>query len=145
MTAAIPEQQGSSSVVERTPAPPLPPSPSAPPTTAPYQPPPPYPPPAARNATPSDGRAIISVAASVLGILLGLPFGLPGLALGTFGYFMGRSAISRIDGAPGTSRGRSLAVTGWVLGIVATAIGAVVSLAWLVLILVSISSPQTFE
>jgi hypothetical protein len=85
------------------------------------------------------------VTASVLGILLGLPFGLPGLALGTYGYFRGRSAVSRIDGASGGSGGRSLAVTGWVLGIVATAIGAVVSLAWLVLILVSLSTPQTFE
>ena len=87
----------------------------------------------------------MSVTASVLGILLGLPFGLPGLALGTYGYFMGRSAVSRIDGAAGASGGRSLAVTGWILGIVATAIGAVVSLAWLVLILVSLSTPQTFE
>jgi hypothetical protein len=87
----------------------------------------------------------MSVAGSVLGILLGLPFGLPGLALGTYGYFMGRSAVSRIDGAAGASGGRSLAVMGWVLGIVATAIGAVVSLAWLVLILVSFSTPQTFE
>src|SRR4029077_9543065 len=82
---------------------PLPLPPSAPPTTAPYQPPPHYPPPAIRNTGPSDGRAIISVTASVLGILLGLPFGLPGLALGTYGYFMGRSAISRIDGAAGAS------------------------------------------
>jgi hypothetical protein len=87
----------------------------------------------------------MSVAASVLGILLGLPFGLPGLALGAYGYFMGRSAMARIDGASGASGGRSLAVTGWILGIVATAIGAVVSLAWLVLILVSLSTPQTFE
>ena len=131
--------------IERPLAPPLPPPPSTPPTTAPYQPPPHYPPPAIRTTGPSDGRAIISVAASVLGILLGLPFGLPGLALGTYGYFMGRSAVSRIDGAPGASGGRSLAVTGWILGIVATAIGAVVSLAWLVLILVSLSTPQTFE
>jgi hypothetical protein len=131
--------------IERPPAPPLPPPPSAPPTTAPYLPPPHYPPPAIRNTGPSDGRAIISVTASVLGILLGLPFGLPGLALGTYGYFMGKSAISRIDSAPGAPGGRSLAVTGWVLGIVATAIGAVVSLIWLVLILVSFSTPQTFE
>jgi len=131
--------------VERPPAPRLPPPPSAPPTTAPYPPPPHYPPPAIGNRAPGDGRAIISVTASVLGILLGLPFGLPGLALGSYGYFMGKSAISRIDGAPGVSGGRSLAVTGWVLGIVATAIGAVVSLVWLVLILVSLSTPQTFE
>jgi hypothetical protein len=112
---------------------------------APYHPPPPYPPPRLAGATPTDGRAITSVAASILGILLGLPFGLPGLALGPTGYFLGRSAIARIDSAPGTSGGRSLAVAGWVLGIAATAIGALVSLAWLVLILVSISTPQTFE
>jgi hypothetical protein len=58
-------------------------------------------------------------------------------------YLLGRSAIGRIDGAPGTSSGRSLAVTGSVLGVVATAIGAVVTLAWLVLILVSISTTPT--
>jgi hypothetical protein len=52
--------------------------------------------------------------------------------------------VARIDAEPGTARGRGLAVTGWVLGIVATAIGAVVSLAWLVLILVSLASDQTF-
>jgi hypothetical protein len=85
------------------------------------------------------------VAASILGILLGLPFGVPGLALGPLGYFMGRAAIARIDAAPGTAGGRSLAVAGWVLGIVATAIGAVVSLAWLVLLLVVISTPPTFQ
>jgi hypothetical protein len=79
-----------------------------------------------------------------MGILLGLPFGLPGLALGPMGYFLGRSAVARIDSAPGTAGGRSLAVTGWVLGIVATAVGAVVSLAWLVLLLVVISTPPAF-
>jgi hypothetical protein len=79
-----------------------------------------------------------------VGILLGLPFGLPGLALGPLGYFMGRSAITRIDSAPGTAGGRSLAVTGSVLGVVATAIGAVVSLVWLVLLLYVIAAPPTF-
>jgi hypothetical protein len=58
-------------------------------------------------------------------------------------YFLGRSAIGRIDSAPSTSSGRSLAVTGSVLGVVATAIGAVVTLAWLVLLLVSISTTPT--
>jgi len=88
---------------------------------------------------------MISIAASILGLVLGLPFGLPGLVLGTLGYFMGRSAISRIDGEPGTAGGRGLAVAGSALGIAATAIGAIVSLLWLVLILVSLSTPQTFE
>jgi hypothetical protein len=113
-------------------------------TTVPYHPPPPYPPPGLGRAAPTDGRAITSLVASIFGILLGLPFGLPGLALGPLGYFMGRSAIARIDAAPGTAGGRSVAGMGWVLGIVATAIGAVMSLVWLVLLLVVISAPTTF-
>ena len=120
------------------------PSPVGPPTTTvPYHPPPPYPPPGLGRVAPTDGRAITSLVASIFGILLGLPFGIPGIALGPLGYFMGRSAIARIDGAPGTSGGRTVAVMGWVLGIVATAIGAVVSLVWLVLLLVVISAPTT--
>jgi hypothetical protein len=114
-------------------------------TLVPYHPPPPYPPPELGRAAPTDGRAITSLVASIFGLLLGLPFGLPGLALGPLGYFMGRSAIARIDAAPGTAGGRSVAVMGWVLGVVATAIGAVVSLVWLVLLLVIISAaPTTF-
>ena len=113
-----------------------------PPAVAPYHPPPAYPPPAAGRSAPTDGRAIISLLASMFGIVLGLPFGLPGLALGPMGYFLGRSAIARIDGADST-RGHGLAVAGSVLGVVATVIGAVVSLAWLVLLLVALSTPPT--
>jgi hypothetical protein len=114
-----------------------------PPSVAPYFPPPTHPPPAVGAGEPTDGRAVTSLVAAIFGILLGLPFGLPGLALGPMAYFLGRSAIGRIDSAPGTSGGRSLAVTGCVLGVVATAIGAVVTLAWLVLLLVSISTTPT--
>lgn len=144
MSISNPEPAGSHSVVETSPDLPPPPITSAPPTVAPYHAPPPYPPPGLGRAAPTDGRAITSLAASILGILLGLPFGLPGLVLGPLGYFMGRAAVARIDSAPGTAGGRSLAVTGWVLGVVATAIGAVVSLAWLVLLLLVMSTPTTF-
>ncbi len=143
MTAPGPEPAVLPGAVE--PIPPAPESPpsSGPPKAAPYFPPPPYPPPVLTTAPPTDGRAIISLASSILGVLLGLVFGLPGLALGPLGYFMGRSAAARIDGEPGTAGGRGLAVTGWVLGIVATAIGAVVSLVWLVLILTAFAADQT--
>ena len=145
MSLPSPEPAGSRGVVEESqddaPPPPI----SSRPSIAPYHPPPPYPPPSLVRATPTDGRAITSLAASILGILLGLPFGLPGLALGPLGYFMGRSAIARIDGAPGVAGGRGVAVAGWVLGVVATAIGAVVSLAWLILLLVGMSAQQSFE
>jgi hypothetical protein len=114
-----------------------------PPSVAPYRPPPAYPPPAVGRSSPTDGRAITSLIASILGILLGLPFGLPGLALGPLAYFLGRSAVARIDAEAGRSGGRGLAVAGSVLGVVATAIGAVVSLAWLVLLLVAISTQPT--
>jgi hypothetical protein len=116
---------------------------SQPPTVAPYHPPPTYPPSGIGRTMPTDGRAITSLVASLMGTLLALPFGIPGLALGPLGYFLGRSAIARIDAAAGASGGRALAVAGSVLGIVATAIGAVVSLVWLVLILVAISTTPT--
>ena len=80
---------------------------------------------------------------AIFGILLGVPLGLPGLALGPLAYFLGRSAMARIDGAGGTLSGRGVAVAGSVLGVVATAIGAVISLAWLVLLLVAISATPT--
>ena len=114
-----------------------------PPGVAPYHPPPAYPPPSGGGGAATDGRAIISVVAAAFGILFGLPFGLPGLAFGPMAYFLGRSAISRIDEAEATASGRGLATAGSVLGVVATAIGAVVSLAWLVLLLVAASATPT--
>jgi hypothetical protein len=79
----------------------------------------------------------------VAGILLGLPAGIPGMALGTLAYFLGRSAVSRIDSSQGALGGRSVAVAGWVLGVVAMAIGSVVTLVWIVVVLVATSQPAT--
>ncbi len=120
----------------------LPPA-AVPPVVAPYHPPPAYPPPSLGRAAPIDGRAITSLSVALLGIVFGLPFGLPGVVLGAVAYFTGKSAIARIDSSQGALGGRSLAVTGWVLGVVATAIGAVVSLAWLVALLLSVSGPTS--
>jgi hypothetical protein len=63
------------------------------------------------------------------------------MALGTLAYFLGKSAVSRIDGSQGALGGRSLAVSGWVLAAVAMAIGSVVTLAWIVFVLVANSQP----
>ena len=129
--------------VEISPHPLTPPTPViAPPSAlAAYHPPPAYPPPSLGRAAPADGRAITSLALAVLGLVLGLPFGLPGLVLGPIAYFTGKAALARIDESHGTIGGRSLASAGWVLGVVATAIGAVVSLIWLVVLLVALSGP----
>lgn len=78
---------------------------------------------------------------AIFGLILGLPLGVPGLVCGPIAYFMGKSANRRIDASGGTLGGRSLAMTAWILGIVATAAGAVITLIWLVLFLVAISTP----
>jgi hypothetical protein len=67
--------------------------------------------------------------------------GIPGMALGTLAYFLGKSAVSRIDSSQGALEGRSLAVSGWVLGAVAMAIGSAVTLVWIVFVLVAFSQP----
>jgi hypothetical protein len=107
---------------------------------APYHPPPSYPPPGYGQRRVTPGQAVTSLALAIIGILLGLPLGVPGLVLGPIAYFLGKAAVSRIEASGGALGGHSMAVTGWVLGIVATAVGALVSLIWLVLLLVTISS-----
>lgn len=141
MTGPGPEFVGGPVETTSLPLTPPPPVGTPPPVVAPYHPPPAYPPPNLGRGAAIDGRAITSIAAAVLGIVLGLPFGLPGLVLGAIAYFTGKAALARIDGSQGTVGGRSLAAAGWVAGIVATAIGALVSLVWLVALLVAMSGP----
>jgi hypothetical protein len=116
---------------------------SSPPAIAPYYPPPSYPPPAYSGSGALDNRAAIALAIAVLGLVLGLPLGVPGLVLGPIAYFMGKSAVNRIAASAGALGGRNIATTAWVVGIIATAAGAIVSLVWLVIFLVSVSTPTT--
>ncbi|MEO8744288.1 MAG: hypothetical protein ABI401_03115 [Candidatus Dormibacter sp.] len=113
------------------------------PAVAPWYPPPTYPPPQARQPGATEGRAIGALLAAIFGIVLGLPLGVPGMVLGTVAYFVGRSAVRRIDGSEGASGGRNMAVSAWVLGAVAMAIGSAVTLVWLVVFLVAVSGPTT--
>jgi hypothetical protein len=112
-----------------------------PPAIAPYHPPPSYPPPTYRSSGALDGRAAVALALAILGLILGLPLGIPGMVLGAVAYFMGKSAVRRIDASAGALGGHNAAMFAWVFGIVATAVGAVVSLVWLVVILILISTP----
>jgi hypothetical protein len=86
-------------------------------------------------------RAVASLLAGIAGIVLGLPLGIPGMVLGTIAYFLGRSAVSKIDASNGALGGRNMAVSAWVLGVVAMAIGSAVSLVWLIVVLVTTSQP----
>ena len=110
------------------------------PPAAPYHPPPSYPPPF--QGTPGlDRKALGSLLLAIASVILGLPLGIPGLICGPIAYFMGKAAISRIDASAGALGGRSLATTAWILGIVGTALGAVVSLVLLVLYLINVAGP----
>ncbi len=88
-----------------------------------------------------DSRAAIALALAIIGLVLGLPLGVPGLVCGPIAYFMGKSSVTRIQTSAGALGGRNLATTAWILGVVATAAGAVVSLVWLIFFLVSVSTP----
>lgn len=111
------------------------------PAVAPYHPPPSYPPPQVQRTGRTEGRTIASLLAGLMGILLGLPLGIPGLTLGPLAYFLGKSAVGRIDASNGELGGRSTAVAGWVLGIIATAIGCLVTLIWLVVVGFAVAGP----
>jgi hypothetical protein len=89
----------------------------------------------------NDAGAVVSLLAGVFGLILGLLLGIPGLVLGPVAYFVGKASITRIDESQGKVGGRSSASAGWVLGVVATAIGAVVTLTWLVVYLVAVMGP----
>ena len=106
-----------------------------------WYPPPSYPPPRPLSSRATDGRAIAALIAAIAGIVLGLPLGLPGMVLGTLAYFLGKSAVKRIDGSQGALGGRSVAVSAGVLGAIAMGIGAAVTLVWLVVVLIAISQP----
>ena len=98
-------------------------------------------PPALTPATRNDGAATVSVILGCLGLVLGLVLGIPGLVLGPIAYFLGKGAIGRVDASKGAIGGRSAATAGWIIGVIATAVGALVTLTWLVVWLVAVSGP----
>ena len=115
------------------------------PDTAPvsWYPPPSYPPPRVKAAGSTEGRVIASLIVAIAGIVLGLPLGIPGMVLGTLAYFLGKSAVNRIDSSQGALGGRSVAIAGWALGAISMAIGSAVTLVWIVVLLVATSQPAT--
>ena len=109
-----------------------------------------------------EGRVLVSLLASTIGLILavigllsvgtafalqvaeflnGLYLGVPALVLGPLGYFLGKSAVGRIAESQGALGGTGSAVAGWVIGIVATALGAAATLTLLVLLLLSVFGP----
>ena len=82
----------------------------------------------------------MSLLAGIFGVILSF-LGLPGLVLGPIAYFLGRSSLNRIEASKGELGGRTTAVAGWVLGVIATALGAIFGLAALTWYLVVVYGP----
>lgn len=108
-------------------------APSPPPAVAPYYPPPAYPPPA-QAGTQTEPRAIASLVFAILGFVFALPLGLPGMIAGPIAYFVGKDARTRIVESGGALGGAGIANAGRIFGVITTAIGAVVTLLWLIVI-----------
>jgi hypothetical protein len=102
------------------------------PAIAPYHPPPAYPPPPTAAGT--DARAVASLGFGILGLIFALPLGLPGLIAGPIAYFLGTGARTRIAESGGTLGGAGTANAGRILGVVTTAVGAIVTLLWLIIL-----------
>ncbi len=83
---------------------------------------------------------VLALLSAIVGLVMGLPIGIPGMVLGPVAYFVGRSAVRRIDESKGELGGRGTAVAAWVIGAIATAVGAAVTLVWFVVLLLTISS-----
>ena len=86
---------------------------------------------------------MVSLLSGIAGLVLGLPLGLPGMVLGPFAYFLGKSAEGRINESKGELGGRSTAVAGWVIGAIATGIGSLVTLIWFIVLLITLTSQPT--
>jgi hypothetical protein len=128
---------------------------------APYYPRPMYPAPPA-PAGRSEARTVLSLLLAIVGLLLtmtgallavlafftengdllnALLLAFPAMIIGVIAYFLGKSAIARIKESPATLGGRPTAVAGWVIGAVTTALGATVTLVWIVLFLIANFGP----
>jgi hypothetical protein len=107
---------------------------SPPPVIAPYQPPPSTPPPVAAHSVVTDGKAISALVFGILGLVFAIPLGVPGLIAGPIAYFLGKGAKQRIAESNGSLSGAGAANAGRILGIAATAAGAVVTLVYLIVL-----------
>ena len=94
------------------------------------------------------GLAVAGLALAAVGwyfdvasLLAGLLLGVPAMILGPVGYFVGRSAIHHVAASEGRLGGATLARTSTVLGAVAMAIGAVLTVVWLTLLLLAAAGP----
>ncbi len=112
-------------------------------SVAPSPPPPNFPPPAGAGPVVADGRAAASLVFAILGLIFAIPLGIPGMIAGPIAYFLGKGARERIAASNGMLSGGSSANAGRILGVITMAVGAVVTLIWLVIIFNALNDTPT--
>ena len=78
----------------------------------------------------------MAITSLVLGIIAvpGLCcYGIPGFALGLVALILGRMALGRIRNSGGAVGGQGIAQAGWILGLIAVVISAIIIVVWIVL------------
>lgn len=84
--------------------------------------------------------------ASLIVSLIALPglicYGVPGLILGAVGFFLGRASLNRIRGSGGMTGGQGVAQAGWIIGVIAAALGALIFVIVVIVFAFALSSPR---
>ena len=72
----------------------------------------------------TDGQATAALVVGILSLFGIFCYGVPALVLGPIAIFLGLNARNRIRAAGGTVGGSGFAMAGWIMGVVATVLGA---------------------
>jgi hypothetical protein len=121
------------------------PSPAPPPPYGYPQPPAGYAPPPAAGygytaSPPTDGRAIAALVVSIVAAVGVCGYGVLAVILGPIAIFLGLSSQRRIRASGGALGGGGMAMAGWIVGMVATGLGAVYALIMLIIFGIFIAS-----
>jgi hypothetical protein len=71
----------------------------------------------------TDGYATASLVCSIIALPAAFCYGIPAIALGLVGFFLGRSSLKRIRASGGFKAGQGIATAGWIIGIIAAVLG----------------------
>jgi uncharacterized caspase-like protein len=90
---------------------------------------------------PRSGKAVAALTCSIVGLVL-VAIPILALILGGVGFFLGLQAVKQVDASHGAIKGRTLAVWGWVVGLVAIGLGILAFFVNMATYLNYFSSPQ---
>ena len=91
----------------------------------------------------TDGYATASLVCSIIALPALFCYGIPAIALGLVGFFLGRASLKRIQASGGYKSGQGIATAGWIIGIIAAVLGAIFAIFFIgAIVLAAMSSAQ---